>query len=730
MSDFEILDEYEAEERRVYSLPFIRTVKDCEREFPSVIVISKYTTYDEFDDLYYKVYYAICACIEIPECASFPIKFKFYPEDEQTFQLSMPKFLLNMNAWRPLLELNKLQQYYHKQIEVLDESFIIGTMMSDSLRVGLESKVLKILNDYGIPFERTSKLLKIMIERYQEASIEFAITDQHSIMTYESVFLNDYRKSKKIQELNNMVIPQSLQTAEVEDLLRQKTSELITELGATKNPIWYISKAGNHIKPKQVQELFLSYGQIPDVTGNVIPYTMQGNGFSTGYVDPITYYIAATGARLSAIMNKAHMGEAGYLSRNLILASRTLTLSKTMYDCGTKHLLPLTVTDGTFLHRLENKWYCEHLGEPLQLVHYESCKHLIGKRIWIRSLITCAGGDEVCHVCYGRDSHLVMNMPGMAIYNTEVYSEPVSQNILSTKHLLFTAANKIAFGASFHKYFKYNAGDVYLKDKDEWDLSVPTDHLSIRIEEGNVVPINKQDMVEYNTFGNHIESPFFVYNSRTKTYDQIEIINYESMFIDSASMKFFRVVTDKKTGITYYEMSLDTLSSELEGRLLSIDIKNNGLTDNLYMIMNLLNKDAAKYDDYSAIAQDFFETLISAGIRCRHVQAEVILNRLIRDADNIYERPAFGKFETPRYKILTLNQALINTRAPTISFSYQELKRQILSDALYDEKNGSSYLDPLYATQIDTTRLKELAKRVATERRKRQIVEGKITSET
>lgn len=709
------------EERVVYSLPTIRTVTDCEREFPDVIVISKYNTYEDFDDLYYKVYYAICACIEIPECVSYQIRFKFYPEDEVVYSLSMPKFLLNLNAWRPLIELNQLQQYYHKQIEVLDESFIIGIMMSNTLRVGLESKVIKVLNDYGIPFERTSKLLKTVIERYQEASIEFAITDKSSIMTLESIFLNDYRKSEKIRELNNLQISQNLQTAEVEDLLRQKTNELITELGETKNPIWYVSKAGSHIKPKQVQELFLSYGQIPDVSGNVIPYTMQGNGFATGYIDPTTYYIAATGARLSAIMNKAHMGEAGYLSRNLILASRTMTLSRTMFDCGTKHLLPLTVTDGTFLHRLENKWYCEHLGEPLKLVHYETCKHLIGKKIWIRSLVTCAGGDEVCHVCYGRDSHLVMNMPGMAIYNTEVYSEPVSQNILSTKHLLFTAANKIAFSSSFNKYFKYSAGDVYLKDRDEWDLEVPFDQLFIRIEEGNVVPINKQDMVEYNTFGNHIESPFFIYNSKAKTYDPIEIINYESMFIDAASMKNFKLVTDKKTGITYYEMSLFTLSTELEGRLLSIDIKNNGLTDNLYMIMDLLNKDAGKYEDYGQLAQDFFENLITAGIRCRHVQAEVILNRLIRDADDIYSRPHFERFEIPRTKILTLNQALLNTRAPTISFSYQELKRQILSDALYEEKDGSSYLDPLYATQIDTSKLKELARRAAAERRNRNV---------
>jgi hypothetical protein len=537
-------------------------------------------------------------------------------------------------------------------------------------------------------------------------------------MTLESIFLNDYRNSEEIRRLNNIQISQNIQTAEVEDLLRKEYTNLIDELGKKKNPIWYISKAGNHIKPKQVQELFISYGQIPDVSGNVIPYTMQGNGFATGYIDPTTYYIAATGARLSAIMNKAHMGEAGYLSRNLILSSRTLTLSRTMFDCGSRHLLPLIVTNSDFLHRLENKWGTEHLGQKCDLIHYETHRHLIGKKVWIRSLVTCNGGDEVCHVCYGRDSHLVMNMPGMAIFNTEVYSEPVSQNILSTKHLLYTAANVITFSASFNKYFVFNAGDIYLKERDEWDNAIEMDHLSIRIEEGNVIPINQQDMIEYNTFGNHIESPFYIYNSKTKEYDPIEIINYESMFIDASSMKFFKLITDKKRdNRQYYDMPLDTLSSELEGRLLSIDIKNHGLTDNLYMIMNLLNKDAAKYNDYSELAQHFFDTLISAGIRCRHVQAEVILNRLIRDASNLYKRPDFGQFKHPDFKILTLNQALMNAPAPTVGFSYQENKRQLLSDALYTEKHGSSYLDPLYATQVDTSRFRAMAEKVRKERR-------------
>lgn len=711
----------------MYQLPEINCVKDCEREFPDLIVISHYTTYDEFDSLYWKVYYALCACVDIPECAKFKIRFKFYSSDEQIYELSLPKFLLNLNGWRPLIELNNVNAYYRGGIEVMDASFIIGTFMSDTLRNALESKVMKTLNDYGIPFQTSSLLLKEQIERYQQISVEFAMTSPKCILTFENMFLNDYMNSEKIRELNNLQIPDNLQTVEVEDLLRKKTKELLAEFTRTGNPIMDVLKAGQHLKLQQLRELYISFGQIPDAMGNVIPITMKGNGFSTGYVDPASYYIAGTGARLSAIMNKEHMGEAGYLTRNLELIARTLTLSRTVFDCGSKHFLRLKVKDSTFLHRLENRWYKINESDNLKLIHYEDCKHLIGQEILIRSPITCACGEnEICNVCYGRDSHLVMNMPGMAIYNTQVYSEPVSQNILSTKHLLFTAANMILFSDSFHKYFRYSSGDIYLRDKDDWDDTVNVGHLFVRIEEGNMIAVNQQDLADINAFGNNVESPFYVYDSSKGTYDPIEIINYESMFIDSESMKSFRIVNAKKSegGKKYYEIPFDVLSSELNGRLLSINIKNNGLTDNLYAIMNLVNKNAAKYESYHQLAQDFFELLIDAGIKCRHIQAEIILNRLIRDPDNLYRRPNFRQFLDPPYKIVNLNQSLIRNSAPTIGTSYQELKRQITTDALYDEKKGKAFTDALYQDHISTKRLRQFTEAVQERRRLREQSKG------
>ena len=62
----------------------------------------------------------------------------------------------------------------------------------------------------------------------------------------------------------------------------------------------------------------------------------------------------------------------------------------------------------------------------------------------------------------------------------------------------------------------------------------------------------------------------------------------------------------------------------------------------------------------------------------------------------------------------------MNYKGATLGTSYQELKRQLLGDALYTEKKGQSYLDPMYAQQIRTDHLKELAEKYRKKREEEQ----------
>lgn len=136
---------------------------------------------------------------------------------------------------------------------------------------------------------------------------------------------------------------------------------------------------------------------------------------------------------------------------------------------------------------------------------------------------------------------------------------------------------------------------------------------------------------------------------------------------------------------------------------------NNELTKPLYNLMDLLNKERAEDIDESidSISQKFLDLLIESKIDANVVAAELIINRLIRSVKNPYERPDFSKEKLEPYMIYTVSRALERNKSPLIGISFQNIKRQLLSDELYQDRNGTSYIDEFYRTEISTDNLKK-----------------------
>ena len=136
------------------------------------------------------------------------------------------------------------------------------------------------------------------------------------------------------------------------------------------------------------------------------------------------------------------------------------------------------------------------------------------------------------------------------------------------------------------------------------------------------------------------------------------------------------------------------------------------MTKPLYDLMDLLNKEN-KDDDSNidetidTISQKFLELLIESGISANNIAAEIIINRLIRSVENIYERPDFSQEEMPLYDILTVRRALTVNKSPLLSLCYQDIKKQFLSDSLYTVRSGTSYIDEFFKTDINTENLKK-----------------------
>ena len=149
-----------------------------------------------------------------------------------------------------------------------------------------------------------------------------------------------------------------------------------------------------------------------------------------------------------------------------------------------------------------------------------------------------------------------------------------------------------------------------------------------------------------------------------------------------------------------------------EEKLFEVVIMNNELTKPLYDIMHLINRQNKESDstDIDTMCNKFLSLIIEAKIGAGVIATELIINRLVRSAANVYERPDFSKDTVEPYQILTVSKALEKNPSPTIGLAFQNIKRQLLSNDLFNERMSPSYMDAYFKTEIPTENLIKYAK--------------------
>ena len=194
----------------------------------------------------------------------------------------------------------------------------------------------------------------------------------------------------------------------------------------------------------------------------------------------------------------------------------------------------------------------------------------------------------------------------------------------------------------------------------------------------------------------------YVGKGKSKEDITIQAVGEKEIFLSELALDLMK----KGKGLIYFK-DLDD-----DCKLFEMVILNQELTKPLYELMDLLNKQRADEinDTITSISQKFLDLLIESKIDASVIAAELIINRLIRSAVNIYERPDFTKDEIEPYNIYTVSKALEKNKSPLVGISFQNIKRQLLSDELYEDRDGTSFIDPFYWENIPTKNLKEYAK--------------------
>ena len=677
-------------------IPVINNRKDLAAWLKPVYIINDYIkdfeTYETFQN---KLLNLLKACFDIRECREFPIKFKFYKTDRAVHEMELRHFYINYIVWRPLVEIS--------DSEFMTDRFILDCN-KDIAKINefINENIIDILREYHIKPTTVNKDISDSLYYLRGISIDFALLMglNFSIET----FIDLYDSSDEIRDIMEIKFEQTDQPHEIEEKLDNAESKLISHLiSMPDNPLGKILSTGTGIKHKQLREFAANGGLKPTISGETMPKPLSHSTLIGGLSSASDIYIDGTGARKSLVMNKTVMGRAGYFGKIITLLVRDIGMSKTMSDCHSKHLVTYEIKSAKHLKKLNGKYYYSKDIDDFKMINYRTDSNLIGKKVKVRSAVTCACKDGICPRCIGYTAIINNDIAdGYGAFESEEITKVVNQSILSAKHLLTTISELIEFSPEFSKFFTLIGGEIFPIVNNPIVENI--DDYGIYIDPNDLCKVDEMDDDSlYNTY--IISGKFTIMNLVDKSEPPIVIenLNSKEIFVSKEAVNLW-----KKGHI----IKFSTLDDDF--KLFEIIINNNELTKPLYQIMDLLNKAKKENIDetYDSISQKFLDLLIEAGIPANVIAAELILTNLIRSEENMYDRPDFSKEHLEPYRILTIDKAIRKHRSILIGLCYQDLKSQLLSDDTFTERTASSYLDAFFKVKISTDSLKKYDEQV------------------
>lgn len=668
-----------------YEVTRISDMEEFKKHIKALYVIDEYASSKERYQAFKEEMTLLCiGSFHSGEMMTYPISFKFYKDDKETFQLEFRAFLYNIYLWFTMVELKGIKAFNKESILVPEK---IADINDEIYHISLAPLMENSVN-------------RTKVQKYA-ADIVY---DLSSISVYFGLIMGLHFSDTTFFEMydnyGDLLVPKdysNMQPDEIEAENSRMEHELIHRiLNDPDNPFHQIIAGGNPLKIKQLRELLMTVSLRPSLENSVVTRPIN-NGLIMGALkSPGDVYIDGLAARKPALVNNKDMGDIGYFTKALDTLARTLEVSSLTLDCGSTHYVNYEVKTKGHLKLLAGKYMQD--GDDLRVIK-PTDKHLIGKKIPVRSVTTCCCGEnEACPTCIGGLIDMNWDISeGFSVFVTEEWSKIVEQSKLSTKHLIHPIPEAILLSDSFSKWFELKGEEIYIKS----DISNKKD-LVIVIEPEEIYKVEEFD--SDSTYNNYIDSGrFFIENTKTN----------ESVEVSSKNKKFF--------------ICMDTLDIMKDGRIpmkeltddnpvFEISINNNDATrpfTEIMQILDLENKPATSYmdpdkiidyDDIDQISQVLLDLFVEAGIKLNIASVECMLNRICRQPDDVSLRPDFSTEKMPPHHFYSLGKCIEENASPAVGMIYEQLQRQLTRSDL-EERNAASYIDPFFEEQVYTSPL-------------------------
>lgn len=584
------------------------------------------------------------------------IDFKADVDDAVTYSLPLNAFMFFLVFINPIIN-------YVNDIEL--EDFIFEPPLIEKETKLLINKVRHVLRQFGHPmpeiYETTARNILLYMSELNRIFGQACI----QIFTTENLFLDHYRESALIRDINNTHYPKNIQTAEIIEENSRRYGLLREEMIKRNNPLFIDDTYTKILKPKQVEELYIHLGLTPDGR-NIVNIVMDGNGFNDGYKDPEAIYAAAIMARVPDLLNTEYMGVVGYFARNLWILTYG-TISPKVTDCGSKNPIPIVIDEAALKMFDGRYYYTEKHGTRVRMLH-STDKHLLGKQLWFRSPCTCNLNNDVCHVCYGNAALRVKDFNGGFICTTQFMTGPINQNVLSAKHILKANTELIVFTQNLEEYFDIDSGQLTVKeDVKKFDIFIREDYMD--------------DITE--------KFEMFI----GKNMEPITITNYANINISKNAISKAKLVTIDD--VNYYRVN----SSKVDDDLCTLTPINKMMTEKYLKMMHLLDNNIVKYDNVSDVVTELYH-LMEGTIPLLSTHGEIIISCLLRNRDNVMKRPNWLNYDEP-YQMVRVKTALSNTDSFTEAVASEQTNHH-LRHAVFDKRNqinkigARSFIDFLF----------------------------------
>jgi len=262
---------------------------------------------------------------------------------------------------------------------------------------------------------------------------------------------------RSIVEVNNTPTQEKIENTykTLDDVIKEAPDDSIIKL-------IYLSKM---ISISQIQQLFGSRGFLTEINSKIFALPMT-NSFTLGCKNIYELAIESRAGAKALYLSSKAIQDSEYMARELQLV--TMIIERLEFgDCGSKNYMDFFVEPRKIdpitgkeiykgdLRNLVGKWYLDEETGEEKLITKDST-HLEGKHIKLRTVLGCNLRDKkkVCSKCFGELAYNIFKHQNLGHITTTNTTKPISQSIISTKHLTKSASSgTVELDDTAKKYF-------------------------------------------------------------------------------------------------------------------------------------------------------------------------------------------------------------------------------------------------------------------------------------